>query len=195
MNRAIDATGALAGLIFIAPLWPLIALAIKLESRGPVLVKLERVSNGKTIQVYKFRSMIDGAHQMKNDLRHLNERKDGPFFKIKNDPRLTKVGKIIRKFRLDEFPQLVNVLKGELSLVGPRPHEPREVIYYPNEHKHLMLAKAGITGLSQASGASSLPFLKELELDSYYVKNRSLLLDAKILAKTIAIIFTDPTAV
>lgn len=195
LKRVVDIAGAGAGLFCIAPLWPLIALAIKLESRGPVLIKLDRVSHGKTIRVYKFRSMIDGAHQIKKDLRHLNERKDGPFFKIKNDPRLTKVGKIIRKLRLDEFPQLINVLKGDLSLVGPRPHEPGEVIYYPDEHKHLMLARAGVTGLSQVNGASSLPFRKELELDSYYVKNRSLLLDAKIIAKTLAILFTDPTAI
>ncbi len=195
MRRVIDIFGALTGLIISTPIWPIIALAIKLNSPGPVFVKLNRVSNGKSIKVYKFRSMIEDAHILKPTLLHLNERCDGPFFKIKNDPRLTKVGKIIRKFRLDEFPQLINVLKGDLSLVGPRPHEPNEVIYYPNEHKHLMLAKSGVTGLSQVSGASSLPFLKELELDSYYIKNRTLLLDAKILAKTVAIIFTDPTAV
>jgi len=194
-KRIIDIGGALMGFILILPLWPVIALAIKLNSRGPVLVKLDRVSNGKTIKVYKFRSMTDNAHGLKPTLRHLNERTDGPFFKIKNDPRLTKVGKILRKFRLDEFPQLINVLKGELSLVGPRPHEPGEVIYYPGEHKHLIVAKAGVTGLSQVSGASGLPFLKELELDSHYIKNQSFLLDTKILAKTIAIIFTDPTAV
>lgn len=194
-KRLLDIIGASLGLLVIAPFTPFIALAIKLESRGPVLVKLERVSNGKLVRVYKFRSMIHGAHGLKPKLAHLNERRDGPFFKIKNDPRLTKVGKLIRKFRLDEFPQLINVVKGELSLVGPRPHEPSEVIHYPHPHKHLMLAKAGVTGLSQVNGASSLPFLKELELDSYYARNKSLWLDAKIIGKTLAILFFDPTAV
>ena len=102
---------------------------------------------------------------------------------------------MLRKFRLDEFPQLLNVLKGELALVGPRPHEPEEGIHYPWEYKHLLLAKAGVTGLSQVNGASSLPFLKELELDSHYVKNQTLSLDAKIIGKTISIILSDPTAV
>ena len=190
-----DIFGAILGLLTIAPFMPFIALAIKLESKGPVFVRLARASGGKLIYVYKFRSMIDGAHGLKVQLAAFNERIDGPFFKIKADPRITKVGRILRKFRVDEFPQLINVLKGELALVGPRPHEPEEVIQYPNEYKHLLLAKAGVTGLSQVNGASSLLFLKELELDSYYVKNQSLWMDIKIIAKTIAIIFTDPTAV
>lgn len=195
MRRILDILGATAGLAFLTPLLPLIASAIKIESRGPVFVKLDRVSAGKKIGVYKFRSMYDGAHQMKAALSILNERADGPFFKIKKDPRVTKVGRMLRKFRVDEFPQLINVLKGELSLVGPRPHEPEEVAFYPHPYKHLVLAKAGVTGLSQVNGASSLPFMKELELDDHYVKNRTLALDAKILAKTVKVIFTDPTAV
>lgn len=187
--------GSLAGLMISAPLWPFIALAIKLESRGPVLVKLDRVSKGRAVKVYKFRSMIDKAHNYKPILSHLNERRDGPFFKIKNDPRLTTIGKVLRRFRIDEIPQLINVLKGELSLVGPRPHEPEEVVHYPGEYKHLILAKSGVTGLSQINGASSLPFLRELKLDSHYVKNRTLKLDAKIIARTISILFTDHNAV
>lgn len=194
-KRTVDIIGSLFGLIITAPFWPFIFLAIKFEAKGPILVKLDRVSVGKTIKVYKFRTMVDGAHSLKPQLKHQNERGDGPFFKIRNDPRLTKVGKVLRKFRVDEIPQLINVLKGEMSLVGPRPHEPEEVIYYPWEYKHLVLAKAGVTGLSQVNGASSLPFLKELELDSHYVKNQSLLSDAKILAKTLMIMIFDPTGV
>jgi len=190
-----DLTGSILGLTILAPFFPLIAAAIKIGSKGPVIVSLDRVSSGRKIKVYKFRTMHDGAHRLKPALAALNERRDGPFFKIKNDPRITKVGRILRKFRIDEFPQLINVLKGEMALVGPRPHEPEEVAGYPASYKHLVLAKAGLTGLSQVSGASGLPFLKELELDDYYVKNRSLTLDAKILAKTAVIIFTDPTAV
>ncbi len=195
MKRAIDILGAITGLLVIMPFAPLITIAIKFESEGPVFVRLNRVSGGKVIQVYKFRSMVDGAHQMKISLQHLNERRDGPFFKIRNDPRLTRTGKYLRKFRLDEFPQLINVLKNELSLVGPRPHEPEEIQHYPEEYKQLFLAKAGVTGHSQVNGASSLPFLKELELDHYYLQNQSVLFDLKIIAKTLSILFTDPSAV
>lgn len=196
IKRFMDIAGSTFGLLVIAPLVPLIALAIQLESRGPVIVKLSRVSNGKSFRVFKFRSMLDNSHMLKfGALRRLNERQDGPFFKITKDPRVTAVGKILRRFHLDEFPQLVNVLRGEMSLVGPRPHEPNEVIHYPWEHKHLILAKAGVTGLSQVSGASGLPFSKELELDSYYVKNRTLGMDVKILANTLKILFLDHTGV
>lgn len=195
MKRFVDFAGAVLSLALSLPLWPVIFLTIKLESRGPFLVKLARVSAGHIIYVYKFRSMVDGAHTFKPALAYLNERTDGPFFKIKNDPRLTRVGKIIRRYRLDEIPQLINVLKGDLSLVGPRPHEPEEVLYYPDQYRHLILVKAGITGLSQVSGASSLSFFKELALDGYYIDNRSFWFDLKILAKTVAIMLFDPTAV
>lgn len=190
-----DIAGASLGTIIIAPLVPFIALAIKLESAGPVFVKLTRISAGTAVKVYKFRSMIRNADRLKSELRHLNERADGPFFKIKRDPRLTRTGKLIRRFRLDEFPQLINVLKGDLSLVGPRPHEPEEIKSYPAGYQNLIAAKAGVTGLSQVNGASSLPFAKELALDSYYVNNQNLWLDIKIIAKTLAILFFDPTAV
>ena len=195
MNRLFNIVGALGGLIFITPFAPFIALAIVIESGWPVVIKLDRISEGRRIKVYKFRSMIKGAHSMKSKLANLNERADGPFFKIKNDPRLTKVGKWLRKFRLDEFPQLINVLKGELALVGPRPHEPEEVSQYSPEFKKILITKSGLTGLSQVSGASGLPFKKELELDLYYVENKSLWFDLKILFKTIRIFFFDPTGV
>ena len=195
LKRFLDLIGAALGILFFMPLLPFIALAIKLESRGPILVKLERVSAGRVVRVYKFRSMIKEARTYKPMLAVMNERADGPFFKIKKDPRVTRVGRVLRKFRLDEFPQLLNVLKGELALVGPRPHEPEEVIHYPKEYAHLLLVKAGVTGLSQVNGASSLPFLTELELDSRYLENQSAWLDLVIIAKAISILFFDPTAV
>jgi len=114
---------------------------------------------------------------------------------MRHDPRVTRVGRLLRKTRVDEFPQLWNVLTGELSLVGPRPHEPEEVAAFPNEYRDFMAVKAGVTGLSQVSGASSLAFLRELELDRYYIEHQSLWMDLKIIMKTIEIIFTDPTAV
>lgn len=185
----------MVGLLIILPLTPFIALAIKIESPGAVIVKLNRISRGKTVKVYKFRSMVKGAEKMKTNLLMFNERNDGPFFKMKNDPRVTRVGRILRRFRIDEFPQLINILKGELALVGPRPHEPGEVIHYPGEYKNLILARAGVTGLSQISGASSLTAAKELEFDQFYLKNLSFGLDLKIITKTLAILFFDPTAV
>lgn len=194
-KRIFDIAGALLGVIFIIPFFPFIALAIVIESGFPIFVSLERISEGRIIKVYKFRSMIRGAHKMKEDLEAQNERSDGPLFKMKNDPRLTHVGKILRKLRVDEFPQFINVLKGELALVGPRPHEPKEIAGYPEEFKHIQYARAGLTGLSQVSGASSLSFMRELELDSYYVKNISVWFDITILFKTVWIFFSDPTGV
>ena len=193
-KRLLDIAGAAAGLLLITPFTPFIALAIKLDSQGEIFIRLPRVSEGKIIKVYKFRSMVKGAHKMKINLLELNER-DGYFFKMKNDPRVTRVGRVLRRFRIDEFPQLLNVLTGELALVGPRPHEPEEVTHYPDEHKKLLLVRAGVTGLSQVNGASSLPFLRELELDKFYSENISPKMDIKILGKTAAILFFDPTAV
>lgn len=194
-KRIIDILGSILGLLLLAPFIPFIAMAIALNSRGPIFVALPRVSKGKTIKLYKFRSMVKNAHALKPTLLKMNERSDGPFFKMRHDPRLTRVGKVLRRFRIDEFPQLWNVFKGDLSLVGPRPHEPEEVTRYPEPYTHLIHETSGITGLSQIKGASSLPFLKELELDHYYITHASLILDLKILGKTIAIFLFDHTAV
>ena len=194
-KKSIDIFGAFLGLFVIAPLVPVIVLAIVIETRGGAIVRLERISEGNVIKVYKFRSMVHDAQDRKVQLLHLNERGDGPFFKIRKDPRVTRVGRIIRKFRIDEFPQLVNVLRGELALVGPRPHEPGEVSQYPDEYKPILLARAGVTGHSQVNGASSLPFVKELELDKYYIERMSPMFDVKIVGKTVSILFFDPTAV
>lgn len=195
MKRALDIFGSILGLLFILPFTPFIALAIFLDGGLPIIVSLSRVSEGRVIKVFKFRTMIPGAHEFKKDLMHLNERKDGPFFKIKDDPRLTRVGKFLRKFRLDEFPQFINVLKGDLAFVGPRPHEPEEVEQYPKEFQKLRFAKAGLTGLSQINGASALPFRRELELDLFYIENPSIFRDLKIIFKTVWIFFSDPTGV
>lgn len=192
VKRGIDIVGSSIGLFFIFIAYPFISLLIRSDSPGPALIKLPRISRGRMMYVFKFRSMRHNAHPEKKTLQHLNERKDGSFFKISNDPRITRVGRILRKWHIDEFPQLINVLKGELSLVGPRPHEPEEMYEYPTPYRHLLLAKAGITGLSQVNGASGLPFLKELELDSEYIRRQSLLLDFKILLKTLYIFFFDP---
>lgn len=178
-----------------APFFVLAGFVIWIDAGWPILVRLERVSGGRSVWLFKFRSMVRGAAAMKKDLAHLNERKNGPFFKIKNDPRVTRSGRWLRKIRFDEFPQLLNVLIGDISLIGPRPHEPEEVAQYPEQYQKLPLAKAGLTGLSQVNGASALSVSKELELDSYYLKYESFGLDLRILFKTFWIFFSDPTGV
>ncbi len=193
-KRVMDIIGASIGLLLVTPFIPLIALVIRIDSQGEVFIRLPRVSEGRVVYVYKLRSMVKDAHKMKADLIELNER-DGYFFKMRNDPRVTRVGRVLRRFRIDEVPQLINVLKGELALVGPRPHEPEEVVHYPAEYKGLLLARSGVTGLSQVNGASSLPFLRELELDHFYARNFSPVMDLKIISKTVAIFLFDPSAV
>lgn len=194
-KRFLDIVFSILFLAIGAPFFVLAAVIILIDAGWPVLVRLERISEGRTVRLFKFRSMIRGAAAMKKDLLTLNERKEGIFFKIKNDPRLTRSGRWLRKIRFDEFPQLFNVLIGDISLIGPRPHEPAEVAQYPEQYRKLALAKAGLTGLSQVSGASALPALKELELDSYYAANISFWLDLKILLRTFWIFFNDPTGV
>jgi exopolysaccharide biosynthesis polyprenyl glycosylphosphotransferase len=190
IKRLFDILISLCGLIILSPLFLLIAILIKLDSEGPVFVALERVGQkGKIFKLYKFRSMIKDAHQFKKLLLPYNERK-GPLFKMKNDPRITRIGRFIRKWSIDELPQLFNVLKGEMSLVGPRPHEPEEVAQYQKWHKQLLTIKPGITGLAQISGRSELPFDEEAKLDIFYIENWSFLLDLLILFKTIPIVLS-----
>ncbi len=193
-KRLIDIFSSIILLILLIPLFLIVAIAIKLDSEGPVFVKLKRISQGKQFLLWKFRSMIKNAESIKPQLKHLNERRDGPLFKIKNDPRVTKVGRFIRKTRIDELPQLINVLKGEMSLVGPRPHQPDEIAQYKSHHKKVLNIKPGITGLAQISGSSDLPFEEEIKLDTYYMENWSLKLDIYILLKTLIIVFRDKSA-
>lgn len=194
-KRACDIAGGSAGFLCLCVFFPFAAAAIVLESGFPVFVKLERISEGRSIYVWKFRTMVRGAHSQKKDLSAQNERNDGPLFKMKRDPRVTRVGRVLRKLRIDEFPQAINVLNGDMALVGPRPHEPEEIARYPEEFKTIALVRAGVTGLSQVNGASSLPFKKELELDCRYIGNVSFFGDVKILLKTILVFFFDPTGV
>lgn len=194
-KRTLDIVGACALFIVFSPVFAAIAFAIKWESRGPVLVSLTRVSRGREFQLLKFRSMIDGAHELKPLLAQHNERSDGPLFKISDDPRITRVGSFLRKRRLDEFPQLFNVLKGEMSLVGPRPHEPQEVAQYEDRHKKVFAVKAGVTGFAQVNGAQDLAFEEEVKLDRYYIEQWSLKRDIAILLKTLWIFLFSPHGV
>lgn len=189
IKRIADVILAVILLIILSPIFLIVAIIIKIDSRGTVFVKLKRIKKDGEFRIYKFRSMIKGAHRMKEELLKYSERQ-GPLFKMKDDPRITKVGKILRKTRLDELPQLFNVLKNEMSLIGPRPHEPAEVEKYTKHQKRVLEIKPGMTGMAQVSGASDLSFNEEVRLDSYYIENWSLLLDLQIFLKTIFIVLT-----
>ena len=194
IKRSLDIFGSLMGLLLLSPLFMVVAALVKYDSAGSVFVRLKRVSQGSVFYLYKFRSMVVGAHRLKQELTSHNERADGPLFKMRNDPRVTRIGKWLRKTRIDEFPQLWNVLRGDMSLVGPRPHEPEEVARYQKHHKKVLAIKPGISGLAQISGSSDLVFEEEVKLDTYYVENWSLKLDIYVLFKTVVVVFTDRSA-
>ncbi len=188
-KRFFDIIGSLILIIITSPIMLITALAIKLDTPGPGLFKYKRIGQyGKPFTYFKFRSMLKGSHQLRFDSTFLakqqNLRAGSPMMKFQKDPRITKVGKFIRRFSIDELPELFLVLIGKMSLVGPRPHEIEEVQKYQRHHKKLLAIKPGITGLSQVSGRSDLDFEQEVKLDTYYVENWSLGLDLMILLKT-----------
>lgn len=196
IKRAIDIiVGLLALIIFFIP-GIIVAIIIKIDSAGPVFMRLDRVGQSQRIfKLWKFRSMIKDAHALKPQLLDQNERADGPLFKIARDPRITRVGRFIRKTSIDELPQLFNVLTGDMSLVGPRPHEPEEVARYEARHKKLLTVKPGMTGMAQVSGRSNLSFEDEVRLDTYYIEHWSLGLDMTILVRTpMAVVRVDSAA-
>lgn len=194
-KRSFDLLVSSVFLLLLSPLFLLVAILIKLDSVGPIFVRLTRVGErGKIFQLWKFRSMIRDAHSLKAELLALNERGDGPLFKIRNDPRVTRVGRMIRRTSIDELPQLFNVFLGQMSLVGPRPHEPEEVARYEKHQRKLLTIKPGITGLAQISGRAELPFEDEARLDIYYIENWSLALDLHVLARTPLVILSGKAA-
>ncbi|KSU82175.1 multidrug MFS transporter [Fictibacillus enclensis] len=194
-KRFIDIIGALAGLIILSWLFLIVALLIKKEdAKGPVLFKQIRVGkDGKEFYMYKFRSMVNDAEKQLEKLLQYNEIA-GAMFKMKEDPRVTNIGKFIRKTSIDELPQLINVLKGDMSLVGPRPPLPREVQEYTNYDRQRLLVTPGCTGLWQVSGRNDVGFSDMVELDLEYISNRSLLFDMKIIYKTIKVLFGSDNA-
>ena len=196
VKRIADITLSLIALIALIPLFALCAIAIKSTSSGPIFARLERMGDsGTKFRLYKFRSMIKNAHKMKQNLFLFNERRDGPLFKMKHDPRITRVGRFLRKWSIDEFPNFINVLKGDLSMVGPRPHEPEEVSKYSGYQKRLLNIKPGVTGLAQISGRSNLSFDQEARLDLFYIENWNFWLDFSILLRTPWVVIRGKNAV
>ena len=185
LKSFVDRALALLGIVLISPLLLGTALLIKLTSKGPVLFKQQRCGlNGRKFTMLKFRTMVENAEELKDSLQKKNEM-DGPVFKMKDDPRLTKVGKVLRKFSLDELPQLFNVLWGDMSLVGPRPPLPEEVSQYDLWHRRKLSMKPGLTCLWQVNGRNDINFERWMKMDLEYIDNWSLWLDTKILFKTI----------
>lgn len=188
-KRIFDIKASALIIIVLSPILLLVAVAIKIDSRGPVFFKYKRIGQfGKPFTYFKFRSMISDAHKYRFDeeflKEHQNIREGTPMMKFKDDPRITRVGKIIRRFSIDELPELFNVFIGKMSLVGPRPHEVEEVERYQVFHKKILAIKPGMTGMAQVSGRSDLDFDDEVKLDIWYMENWSMKLDVMILFKT-----------
>ena len=195
LKRLMDIIGASLGLIIASPIMLIVAILIKLEDpKGPIF--FSQIRNGAypgTFKMYKFRSMYVDAEERLQELMHLNEQ-SGPAFKMKYDPRITRVGKFIRKTSLDELPQLFNVLKGDMSLVGPRPAIPREVEQYTAYQKQRLFVKPGLTCIWQVSGRNNIGFDEWVELDIEYIKTRNLWLDIKLILLTIPAMLGDENA-
>lgn len=194
LKRLLDVTGAAFGLVLVSPLMAIVALLIHLDSPGPVVYSAERTgAKGRRFRCFKFRSMVTNAEHLKEELRARNQR-EGPIFKIDDDPRITRIGRIIRRYSLDELPQLWNVLRGEMSLVGPRPHPIDEVNHYELHHYRRLDVKPGITGLWQVTARDCPSFELNMHLDLTYIENWSLLLDLRILASTVRVLFVPEGA-
>ncbi len=186
VKRLLDIVASAILLVLLLPFFLIVAIAIRLEDPGPILFKQTRVGRwGALFTMWKFRSMYTDAEERKKELMARNEMEGGVTFKMKDDPRVTKVGRVIRKASIDELPQLWNVLKGDMSLVGPRPPVPKEVDQYSLSDRRRLEVIPGITCIWQVSGRSDIPFDQQVELDVQYIQSQSFWTDIKILLKTI----------
>jgi lipopolysaccharide/colanic/teichoic acid biosynthesis glycosyltransferase len=186
MKRMLDLVAAASALILLMPVFAATALAIKHEDRGPLFFRQTRVGlRGRTFGMWKFRSMVPNAEKLKDQLLQQNEMQGGVTFKMKHDPRITRVGRFIRKFSIDELPQFWNVLCGDMSLVGPRPPVPREVALYAVDERQRLLAKPGLTCFWQVGGRSDIDFAGQVRLDVLYIQSTSFWLDVKLLLLTV----------
>lgn len=188
VKRFFDIVLSVLALILLSPVFLITAVIIKLDSKGPVIYSQQRIGkNGRPFKLYKFRSMYPDAEEMLKTIRHLNEA-DGPVFKIAHDPRVTRVGRFIRKVSIDELPQLVNIMKGEMSIVGPRPPLLNEVEQYTPYQMQRLEALPGLTCYWQISGRSDLSFDKWVALDLKYISERSIWVDFIIILKTVPVV-------
>ena len=193
-KRIMDVVCSAAALAVLSPIFLAVAVAIKLEDKGPVIFTQNRTGkDGKVFRMYKFRSMYVDAEKRRSELLAQNEA-DGPLFKIADDPRVTKVGRFIRRTSIDELPQLVNILKGEMSIVGPRPLVTYEQNQCTEYQAQRLLVKPGLTCIWQVSGRSDTSFDELIEMDLEYIRNQSLWLDIKLILKTVVVVFTHKGA-
>ena len=194
IKRLIDIVCSFLGVLILSPLFVIIAIIIKTTSKGPVFFSQKRVGkDGKEFDMYKFRSMVVNAEELKEKLAAQNEM-SGPMFKMKDDPRVTKVGKFIRKTSIDELPQLWNVLKGDMSLVGPRPSLPKEVAQFEDWMYKRLEVKPGLTCYWQVSGRNNIDFEDWMKLDCKYVDEKNTWVDIKLIFKTVGVLFGDKNA-
>lgn len=194
LKRSLDIVVSLIALIILSPIFLVIAILIKLDSRGSIIFSQFRVGkNGRIFKMYKFRSMVENAEDILRELKNKNEM-SGPMFKIKHDPRVTKIGRFIRKTSLDELPQLINVLKGDMSLVGPRPNLPIEVKEFEKWMLDKLVIRPGLTCFWQIMGRNTIGFVEWMKLDVKYVQERNLFLDIILIIKTFKVLFGDKTA-
>ncbi len=194
IKRFTDIFFSIFGIIIMIPVFIIVSILIKKGSRGGVIFSQQRVGkDGKLFKMYKFRSMIVNAEELQEKLRDCNEM-TGPMFKIREDPRITKLGKFIRRTSIDELPQLFNILKGEMSLVGPRPNLPREVDEFDENQRLKLLAKPGLTCYWQVMGRNKIGFEKWMKLDLKYIEERNTFIDFKLIFKTFFLLFGDKNA-
>ena len=195
VKRVIDIVGSLIGLILLSPIFLIVAIAIKLDSKGPIIFGHTRKGiGGKDIKVYKFRTMYQNSQEIFDNFTEEQKEEFYKNFKLENDPRVTKIGDFLRRTSIDELPQLINILNGTMSIVGPRPPIPHEVAEYNEYQMQRLLVKPGITCIWQVSGRNTIGFDEWVEMDLEYIKTRNLWLDIKLIFKTVGVLFGDENA-
>lgn len=192
IKRIFDFILSLIGIAIMSPLFLIISIMIKCDTKGPVFFKQRRIGlDGKPLYIYKFRTMVTNAEELIASFTPEQKKEWEESYKLKDDPRITRVGKILRKTSLDELPQLINIIKGEMSIIGPRPVVEEELSWYGNDVDLVLSVKPGLTGWWAVNGRSEVPYPKRCDLELYYVKNASLALDVRILLGTLKVVFSQ----
>ena len=192
IKRIFDFILSLIGIAIMSPLFLIISIMIKCDTKGPVFFKQRRIGlDGKPLYIYKFRTMVTNAEDLIASFTPEQKKEWEESYKLKDDPRITRVGKILRKTSLDELPQLINIIKGEMSIIGPRPVVEEELSWYGNDVDLVLSVKPGLTGWWAVNGRSEVPYPKRCDLELYYVKNASLALDVRILLGTLKVVFSQ----